>query len=307
MNRWSAPRRLWVLGIGTAAAIVAIYYWLPYPSRTFLVMQDLEPKVILSRDIFDSIANPQGPGKQQSPDVVLRLGRDVGITAEQHPILIIDDELVEIHGRKNNAFELSKLSRNVRIHGFSVDADGAVWVLSSEGVGTIERGELKKIVDSTFEFGTSILVSKQQKTVFLAGRHIPDRGGWIIAVRDNGTAEYLLESHDVAVMDICEVPHGLLVATPKEILLLRGTTVSLVARLGKRDMERRQRILSVAYSPATNTVFYATEDKIFAVKGFDAISLARGLGGKIRYVNGSLYALDYDRVMLVQLGNVDLL
>lgn len=282
--------RLAAIGVSLAALAFGAYRWLnPEPSLAFSVLEQIAYEIVL-------------PPEALQP-YIERVGADLAITAAGRPLLRLDDDVIELQGRSDKVIDAAKVSSGVRARHFAVDQTGAVWVATDEALGRIESGGFRSVVALPMQWSDArLVVSDRQRTLFVySGAHGPSemRGG-IVAVRANGDTEFLVESPELPIVAAAATPRGLLVATAHDILYVEEHDLHLVTRTSGDA-----KIVSVAYSAPSNTLFYSTGDAVYAMKGLAAVSIVQGLGGELAYARGSLYVLDRVKAALVRLDGVD--
>ena len=60
-------------------------------------------------------------------------------------------------------------------------------------------------------------------------------------------------------------------------------------------------IVSVASDACTGELFFSTRDRVYAMRGTEAVALTRGLGGALCFAEGALYVFDDARLAVVAL------
>jgi hypothetical protein len=282
--------RLAAIGVSLAALAFGAYRGFnPEPSLAFSVLEQIAYEIVLAPEALHPYRD--------------RLGADLAVTAAGRPLLLLDDDVIELTGRSDDAIDAAKVSSGVKARHFAVDQTGAVWVATDEALGRIEPGGFRSVIALPMQWGDArLVVSDRQRTIFVyGGAHGPNemRGG-IVAVRANGDTEFLVESPELPIVAVAATPRGLVVATAHDILYLEQHDLHLVTRTNGDA-----KIVSVAYSAPSNTLFYSTAGAVYAMKGLAGVAIAQGLGGELAYARGSLYVLDRVKAALVRLDGVD--
>jgi hypothetical protein len=285
-----------VVAIGLSLLVLAAYQIVTddrrEPPLTFTVLEALDAEILVPARGLDNLT---GGASGQGVEATLR------VTPDRRLLVTVDDRLVELLGWDQGTLKVARLLDGISLHDFTVDESGTVWGVTSEGIGRLEGDQFRIVIPMSVNAfdRVRIAVSHAQRTVFL------QRSGSVVSISDKASPKYLIDG----VLAISPTSRGLIAATSSQILFYRDGSLTLVANAKLNYGTYRgwsgPSIRSIAYSAKTNTVFYSTNESVYAVKGFDSVALAADLSGSIAYADGDLYVMDETKRIIVKLAHVD--
>ena len=129
----------------------------------------------------------------------------------------------------------------------------------------------------------------------------------LYALNDDGTMDFLVELPE-PIVAASDSNDALYVATQSAIYRAGISTLT-----GQHDIElvmglpeQAGQIRSLSAAPDDRALFFATNDRVYAVHGLAALAIVRNAGGLIRYHSEALFIWDLQRRLLVKLSIPDI-
>lgn len=185
-----------------------------------------------------------------------------------------------------------------KVDAFALDRGDAVITISAGYFGQIEADGLPSQAFPLPSPDMRIAASIARGNVYLFG----GRGSSaqrLYALASNGRIEILAELPD-AIVAVADSRDAIYVATADSIYRLTPKTAAVRVRVDTAELGGP--IVSVATGADDKTLFFATANRIFAMRGDAAVTLVSNAGGAIRWRDDRLFVWDRQRQLVLALA-----
>jgi len=178
---------------------------------------------------------------------------------------------------------------------FALDSDGAMLALADGYLGVLDQdGVIVHGLPLAFSDMRLAPSSQTGFTYLFGGKGVDFRLYRFVA---DGTLQVLLRS-DAPIVAAADSANAIYAATGSTILRLKAGTPDILFKTPD-DFDGPIRSIAVG---GDDTVFFATDSKVYALLGPNALSIVNDAGGSIRARDGALYVLDPQRKILFRLS-----
>lgn len=225
------------------------------------------------------------------------LGQDFDVLDDGTIMVQVGDHLFALRRSSSGSVYFTQVATVGELRSFTGNTAGAVVATTADKIVSVAPGGNLTLANLPGDANYVRLArSATDGQVYLYGAPFDDR---VLSLTRGGDVINIVRTN-ADITGVAEAPSALYFSTAHEIYSYNGRFASLIIRVPDYIS-----ITSVAIDSGNDLLFFATADRVYAMRGLTAVSIATGIGGSIRLSNHVLFVLDTDRRELLRLADAD--